>query len=192
MNLLHWPLRCAASPWATASGRLTERALWRFSAWSWTAPFRCRQNAAARNSKDSASPAPASWKRIEYRLFAAPSREYSGRFFIQRRGCCKIGFSVGAATCRPLSHGITRFILAFCFERQRAAGSRPYKFSILQQSLYGQKQGKKENHRTKSVRWSWQGHKDLNCLSFMLLPVKLCIYLIFRVFSELLYTVFYP
>ena len=51
-----------------------------------------------------------------------------------RWGCCKIGFSVGAATCRPLSHGITHLILAFCSERQRAAGSRPYRFSILQQS----------------------------------------------------------
>mgnify|MGYP004559395635 FL=1 len=52
-----------------------------------------------------------------------------------RWGCCKIGFSVGAATCRPLSHRITHLILAFCSERQRAAGSRPYRFSILQQSL---------------------------------------------------------
>ena len=52
-----------------------------------------------------------------------------------RWGCCKIGFSVGAATCRPLSHGITYLILAFCSERRRAAGSRPYRFSILQQSL---------------------------------------------------------
>ena len=44
-----------------------------------------------------------------------------------RWGCCKIGFSVGAATCRPLSHGITHLILAFCSERQRAAGRRPYR-----------------------------------------------------------------
>nr|DAV39613.1 MAG TPA: hypothetical protein [Caudoviricetes sp.] len=32
----------------------------------------------------------------------------------------------------------------------------------------------------------------MNCLAFMLLPVKLCIYMIFHVFSELLYAIFYP
>ena len=68
--------------------------------------------------------------------------------------------------------------------------ARVHNHPYFHTSLHGFR--KKENHRTKTVRWFWQGHKDLNWLIFMLSPVKLCIYLIFHVFSELLYAIFCP